>query len=75
MSPTKRSGSRRDSTSTTLAQTRVKSKKGRRGKAKEPVLSPEEMFDARKEDWTQERTTEVDAITQRHNGLVSSPPW
>jgi hypothetical protein len=73
MSPAKRSSGHQASASTTLAQTRPKSKKGRRGKAKELALSPQEMFDGRKEGLTQEKEAEMVAITQRHDGLVNPP--
>ena len=74
MSPTKRSGLRRDSTSTIPAQAPSKSKKGRRGKAKEPSLSPEELLEAQKDAMIKEKGAEGNAIAQRHESLVSSPP-
>lgn len=72
MSPTTRSGSHPDSASAILARISAKSKKGRKGKAKGPALSPQEMFDVRKEALLHEKGAEVNAIIERHENLVSS---
>lgn len=70
----KRSDLHRDSASTILTQTSSKSKKGRRkGKAKEPNLTPQEIFDTRKHALIQEKRAEGNAIAQEHENLVSSP--
>ena len=71
MSPTKRSGLRRDAGSVVPARTPSKPKKGRKSKVKEPALSPQEMFDARKDTLIQEKRTEGNAIAYRHENMVS----
>lgn len=72
MSPATRSGLHRDSASASLEQPPPKPKKGRRGKAKEPALSPQEIFDARKDVLIQEKRAEGNAIVHRHENFVSS---
>lgn len=72
MGPTKGSGSRRDSASILPARNSSKPKKERKGKTKEPALSPQEVFEARKEALIQEKRAEGNAITQRHENMVSS---
>ena len=71
MSPTKRSSSHRDASSVVPARTPSKSKKGRKGKAKEPALSPQEMFDARKDTLIQEKKAEGNVIVHKHEDMVS----
>jgi len=73
MSPTKRSGLRRDAASAAPVQTPSKAK-GRKGKAKEPVLSPQEMFEARKDGLIQEKRAEGNAIVHRHEHMVRLHP-
>ena len=68
MSPTKRSGLRRDAVSMVPARPPKPKKKG---KAKEPVLSPQEMLDARKDALVQEKRAEGNAIAYRHENMVS----
>lgn len=79
MSPRKRSDSHRDATFTAPARTPSKPKKGRKDKAKEPALSPQEMFDARKDILIQEKRAEGNAIVERHENMVgpasSRIPW
>jgi len=55
------------------ARTPSKPKKGRKSKAKAPVLSPQEMFDARKDAMIQEKKAEGNAIAHRHEEMVSRP--
>lgn len=71
MSPTKRSGLRQDAVSVVPARTPSKQKKGRKSKAKEPALSPQEMFDARKDALIQEKKAEGNVIAHRHEDMVS----
>jgi len=71
MSPTKRSDLRRDSASAVPVRTPSKPKRGRKGKAKKPELSPQEVFDARKDALVQEKRAEVNAIAHRHESMVS----
>lgn len=74
MSPTKRSGWPRESTSAVPTRTPAKSKKGRKSEVQEPALSPQEMVEARKDALIQEKTVEGGAITQRHENMVSEFP-
>ena len=73
MSPTKRSGLQQESASAVLARTPSKSKKSRKGKTKEPALSPQETLDARKDALIQEKRTEGTAVADRHENMVSPP--
>lgn len=72
MSPTKRSGSRRDAVSAVATRTPSKQRKGRKSKVKEPVLSPQEKLDARKDALIQEKKAESSAILDKHENMVSS---
>ena len=72
MSPTKRSGSRRDAVSAVATRTLSKQRKGRKSKAKEPALSPQEKLDARKDALIQEKRAEGSAILHKHENMVSS---
>lgn len=54
-------------------QTPSKPKKGRKGKAKEPVLSPQETLDVRKDALLREKRAEGNAIANKHEDLVSQP--
>lgn len=74
MSPTKRSGLRRGASSAVPVRTPSKAKKGRKGKAKEPVLSPQDMLDVRKDGLIQEKRTEGNAIAHRHEHMVRPRP-
>ena len=69
MSPTKRSGLRRDAVSVVPARTPPKPKK--KSKAKEPALSPQEMLDGRKDALILEKRAEGNAIAHRHENMVS----
>ena len=71
MSPTKRSDSRRDAAPSVPVRTLSKPKKRRKGGAKEPTLSPQEMLDARKDALIQEKRKEGNAIVDRHEKMVS----
>ena len=75
MSPTKRSGLRRDVTSAAPARTPSKPKKRRKGKPKEPVLSLQEKFDAQKDALIQEKRAKGNEIVHRHEDMVSCPSW
>ena len=70
MSPTKRSGLHRDAASAPT-RTPVKPKKGRKGKAKEQAMSTQEMLNARKEALLEEKKAEGNAITEKHENMVS----
>ena len=70
MSPTKRSDSHRDATLAVLPRTPQKPKKGRKAKAKEQTLSPQEMFDAHKDTLIQEKRAEGNEIVDRHENMV-----
>ena len=67
MSPTKRS----DLHPVVPARTPSKQGKGRKKRAKEPALSPQEMFDVRKDALIQEKRAEGNAIVHRHENMVS----
>jgi len=71
MSPTKRSDLRQDPAPSVPVRTLSKPKKRRKGGAKVPALSPQEMLDARKDALIQEKREEGNAIVDRHENLVS----
>ena len=71
MSQTKRSDLRRDAIPSVPVRTPSKPKRRRKGGAKEPTLSPQEMLDARKDTLIQGKRAEGNEIADRHENMVS----